>query len=941
MSNLKEQNEHTPNMKMITDIEDVSFYKKLLDFIPTGIGIYRIIDQTAYLVYLNDGYYSLLGTTRKERERFGGGMFFDAIHPSDIADVKKMILTIIEQKMDHTSATFRILNGTGEYVWLQLNVRVVSRKVNEITIYCAYTDIHSEMLGQEQYKQANALLNAAMHGLKSVTWIFDCTNRTIFQTEDAVNQFGFPEVIRNVPESFFEDGNVHPDSQEDFRFLYEEAIRGSGTVQVDAQVKNKERTGYIWLRIILSPVESKGEKPTRYIGVSVDVTDQKIREIQYEAQFEMMEHADTNNLLGKGKWNLTRDVRELYSGENDAALSLPKDAKLDDLLEKMKMLFTNEEDYERMRANFSCEKLIQNFYRGKTNYTFEFRHRTNDQSIQWVRFQCYVREIPNKNELVCFALDYDVTEEYMRKHLLNKVLESEFDMLCILAVESRKLVMRSVRNTILNVEDPDQFVFKKEDYEKSCESAIYHAVAKEDRARMQELLKIENLVQHLRWNKQYSFTFQAYDTIGNLHDKRLNYTYLDETRCTILIVQSDITDVVKERNEQIQKTEVARAAAEKANQEKTEFLARMSHDMRTPMNGIIGLTKLTKRLENLPEEAVNNLSAIEESGAFLLSLINEVLDMNKIESRTITLNPSVVFSRTLIDNIVGAVSSLISEKELKFETSYINVISDYIRLDRLRFQQIFVNILSNAVKFTKKGGIIRFEIERLKLEDGISYDRFSIEDNGIGMSEEFLPHIFEPFSQEHGELTTGMVGTGLGMPIVKELVDLMGGSIKVESKRGIGTKVTVYLSIEHIENYSETDEQTQEEYSEDLSGKTILLVEDHPINAMITKKLLELKGIKIRHAVNGKEAVDMFHASEKGEYMAILMDIRMPVMDGLEATRIIRKQEREDAKTVPIIAMTANAFEEDVRNGLDAGMNEYLSKPVDSNVLLSTLSKYV
>ncbi|NLG03134.1 MAG: response regulator [Clostridia bacterium] len=314
--------------------------------------------------------------------------------------------------------------------------------------------------------------------------------------------------------------------------------------------------------------------------------------------------------------------------------------------------------------------------------------------------------------------------------------------------------------------------------------------------------------------------------------------------------------------------------------------------------------------------------------------------MNKIENRTVVLNPQIVYTKDLIDHILTAVSPLINEKELQFETKYIDLKFTYVRLDRIRFQQIFVNILSNAVKFTKRGGKIRFEIERLKLEDGISYNRFSIEDTGIGISEEFLPHIFEPFAQEKSELTTGLVGTGLGMAIVKELLDLMGGSIKVESTQGVGTRVTVYLSIEHVEPGAEEAVQMQNKEQKDLSGEKILLVEDHPINAMITKKFLEQKQMDVCHAVNGEEAVDMFKLSGIHEYAAILMDVRMPVMNGLEATRIIRALEREDAKTVPIIAMTANAFEEDIRKGLDAGMNEYLSKPVDPNVLFHTLGRY-
>ncbi|NLG05037.1 MAG: PAS domain-containing protein, partial [Clostridia bacterium] len=374
MRNSDDQSGYVPDEQMNIGIDDASFYQKLLDFLPSGVGIYKIISGTPYLVYLNDGYYNMLGTTREERQSFGGGMFLNAIHIEDVLNVKKMFNTIVEENADQISISFRVLNGKGSYIWLQLNARVVLRKYNVITIYCSYTDIHAEMVGQQQYKQANALLGAAMKGLKCVIWIFDCKSRTIFQTDDAVMQFGFDSVIEHVPESFFEDDNVHPDSQDDFRKLYESALAGSGTVQADVQVKNKKRIGYLWLRIILSPmVTNANEQPASYIGICVDITEQKIREFQYKAQFEMLEQADTYNLLGKGEWNLSKDMRELYVGENDYGLDLPENAKLADLLDKMKPIFVSEEEYRQMRKTFSCKNLIRDFYRGKTDYSFVFQ----------------------------------------------------------------------------------------------------------------------------------------------------------------------------------------------------------------------------------------------------------------------------------------------------------------------------------------------------------------------------------------------------------------------------------------------------------------------------------------------------------------------------------------------------------------------------------------
>ena len=387
----------------------------------------------------------------------------------------------------------------------------------------------------------------------------------------------------------------------------------------------------------------------------------------------------------------------------------------------------------------------------------------------------------------------------------------------------------------------------------------------------------------------------------------------------------------------------AKLEAEAANSAKTDFLSRMSHDMRTPLNGIIGMTYLTDRMD-LPDEARTNLKKIDTSSRFLLSLINDVLDMSKAESGKIELHPEPYEPAEFVQYIDAVIRPLCEGKNQKL-LSEVYVPAGWVPLlDKLRINQIVFNLLSNAVKYTPEGGEISYyshsELlagQRLEMEIRVS-------DNGIGMSEGFQKMLFDPFTQEGRNDNSEIRGSGLGLAITKKLVELMGGSITVESGLGSGSTFTVRLEMDCIPA-EQTDAAKQDggasETRNCLEGKHILLCEDHPLNQEIARALLEEKGMRVEIAEDGACGVNSFSRSLVGYHDAILMDIRMPVMDGYEATRRIRALDRPDAKTVPIIAMTADAFADDVQRCLDAGMNGHIAKPIDPQTLYDTLANVV
>lgn len=387
--------------------------------------------------------------------------------------------------------------------------------------------------------------------------------------------------------------------------------------------------------------------------------------------------------------------------------------------------------------------------------------------------------------------------------------------------------------------------------------------------------------------------------------------------------------------------ESATIAAKKANVAKSDFLSQMSHDIRTPLNTIIGITGIA--LEETKEVHTGHyLETINSSGVYLLGLINNILDMNKIEERKIELRPEAYRQDEFYKLLRSTIEQQCKEKNIRFIIEEVEE-PHTLLVDKVRFNQIFLNLLNNAVKFTPEGGTVIYKVKNKMVNKEKVELTFEISDTGCGMSEKFQSRMYEVFVQEGKSRTGTSRGSGLGLAITKNLVELMGGTISCESKLGVGTTFQVDITLP-FSKIAET--KRNEEVSEDfkiLFGKHILLAEDHPINAQICQMLLEKKGMQVRHAENGQEALAIFELSEENVFDAILMDVRMPFMDGIEATKRIRALSRQDAKTVPIIAVTANAFDEDRRLSKEAGMDAHLSKPIDPkelfNMLLNVLSK--
>ena len=380
-----------------------------------------------------------------------------------------------------------------------------------------------------------------------------------------------------------------------------------------------------------------------------------------------------------------------------------------------------------------------------------------------------------------------------------------------------------------------------------------------------------------------------------------------------------------------------------ANEAKTRFLFNMSHDIRTPMNAIIGFSGLLEKNLQNEEKAKEYLGKICSSGNLLMTIINQILEIARIESGTTALQLKAEDINTVFHTVNTVFEEDIRKKNLQYSTD-LDVYHTFIFCDRVKLQEIMLNIISNAIKYTSDGHAVHVKIYEKDSEDPRKVRFiFTCEDTGIGMSEEYLPHIFEEFSREHTTTENKVAGTGLGLPIVKSMIELMGGSIQVESTQGVGTKLTVDISFDMASEADVYRDQISEQPDvlEKLEGKRILLAEDNDLNAEIAIELLAEEKIVVDRAKDGAECLDKLEKAVPGYYDMILMDIQMPVMDGYDAAAGIRRMKDEKKASIPIIAMTANAFAEDKQKVISMGMNDHVAKPIDMNVLLPVIAKYM
>lgn len=586
----------------------------------------------------------------------------------------------------------------------------------------------------------------------------------------------------------------------------------------------------------------------------------------------------------------------------------------------------------------------------------EFIYESYDE--KWKSLQCFpVPEYGIGNEKMIFALrDYNEEMQIRTNEVLaTEAMNNIYAFVAFRDIEANKYECIHCKDTFTllpekgNYQDLVQNVLNlmhEEDKEKYLRELSTEKMERDGRAECEYRLRDEE--------GQYHY-FHEYITkvevpsgtrmvilVKNIDESKMHEIWEAEQLQKELKSKAKELEMTKLLAKKSKDLEKALKQAESANKAKSTFLSNMSHDLRTPMNAILGMTYLAKKHVNEEEQINKCLNTIMASSENMLALINDVLDMNKIESGVIELHEKPGNLEKVICDVESIFKNKCEENQQQFTIDYSELRHLHVLMDEIRVKQILMNLVSNAVKYTQSFGRISLTVgEELGSEEQYCNIRFTVIDDGIGMSEEFIKKVFEPFEREDTVLSDKIEGTGLGMAIVKNLVDVMHGTINIDSMVNVGTKITVVLPFavcEEIENNIENDMSTmQHKYP----GKHILVVEDKRINMEIVKGFLEDTELVIDEARNGKEALEKVQTSEEGCYDLIFMDIRMPVMKGDEATAAIRNLDREDCKKIPIIAMTANALESDVKNSYACGMNGHISKPIEPEEVYRCLNKWL
>lgn len=799
--------------------------------------------------------------------------------------------------------------------------------------YCAFTmnDVTEQTLLEKKIRESEQKYMRALEGASISVWEYDIERKRILQTDTSTELNEYPLVIENVPEFFIENGYVREDSREEFLRMYEELQNGAPKVSGSFWVANKNHDGWWRKHTTYLAVKDENQVATHAYGASRDITRETLMEQRYQEEINYHKNAISSTVVTCCV-NLTKKcVEEINFGRKE----LGEEDKLPvvDYKKRVSQYLTAIHLSDEENQKLGTESLLKMFQEGKEDYqTTYWAVWKKSGDIVWMQVDVKMLRRPESDDVVAFFYNRDITNERMLNMMVNTTSRFDYDYMSGINVWNKHFKMYSSKDGIVK---PEEF---HENYDKMVADYMRRVAVTDDMEKLIANVSLTNILHNLQREEFYTYEYDMREADGSVRRKLLRYTYADHEKGFIINTRTDIDDIVKREKEKQDILEQALETAERASYAKSDFLARMSHDIRTPMNAILGVTELAKECKS-KEELDDYLGKIEGSGKFLLGLINDILDISKIESGKLVLNPTVFTKDDFEESIDTTIRPLMKEKNMEF---YCNIDCgvECIYADRVRLEQIFFNLLSNAVKYTMSGGKVEFTAQKKEMPTEDTWIRYRVSDNGIGMSPEFLKKALEPFEQEQNGADLQWQGTGLGLTIVDKLVQIMGGVLQIESEPGKGTTIIVDLPVTEAEPLEEKGKKNHSG-AEDfacLKGKCILLVEDNKINTFVARRLLESKGMKVEHAENGKDALDMFLSGELGHYDAILMDIRMPVMNGLETTQAIRGLDRKDAKTVPILAMTANAYEEDVQKSLAAGMNGHLTKPINPGELYQSLS---
>jgi len=744
--------------------------------------------------------------------------------------------------------------------------------------------------------------------------------------------------------------NIHPDDVAQVQTAITRSYVSDKPVILEFRFHQQADALFRWYRLKANVVDrGEGEK-LAYCCLS-DIMEEKIAEEakseahreeleDYETQLNMMASSNPN-FAASYHLNLTKDLCTnivVQDAAYDALTKLAESGTADGLFEATAQTIPDASIAAQTRATFTCKALLHRFEKGENRVAMEYPCKSVRGGVRWILGSVNMVRNPETDDVEGITYAVDINDKKKNELVTRTITEQEFDYIGILYLSTGEieLIQKKAYITFPAIGQKVSYSERQhvvgQGFSNSQELELY-----------EQITNMGQIKASLESTGVYTASYIRTDTGNKRTCVQLRFGWLDKEHQIVLIVQSDVTATYEHEAKQLEVIQSALMEAEKACSAKSAFVSRISHDIRTPIGAITNILEFAIEDIHDPEKLKNDLRQIQVSNEFLLSLINDVLDISKIDSGKIELHPEPYLYEDFLSSLNNMFKPLCKNKGIRFTVDQQPGVQ-VIYIDRIRLNQIIMNLISNAVKYTPAGGSVTVTTKGRRRPDGLCDCAFTVSDTGIGMSEEFQKIMFDPFTQEdtNPNRDKSIQGTGLGLSIVKKLVDLMQGTISVQSGLGKGTAITVSLVVQEVPSDSllvdSKEEHAVGKSFAKLSG-TILLAEDNEINAEIAKRILMKLGLSMVRAGNGEQAVEAFSASASDTYSAILMDIQMPVMNGYEATKAIREMHRPDAKTIPIIAMTADAFTAAIEYSKTVGMTDYVTKPIDVASLSAALAK--
>lgn len=923
--------------------------KEAVQNVPSGILVYQWNEpEGRRLMMANSVAKQLFNIPEDSREDLDA-LMVRALHPDD-AWCPEYLASELQKGQDEVCCNCRFYPiGAKDYIWLMIRVRTVPKPSGNTLVYISLTDITSAQKTAQALAESQHAYTEIATGANLIVWQYDMADNSIEFFNDKLIKKGslpcrLPHRVQDGPG--FLEAFVHPDSIGDFRQLHENLRRGKAG-SCDVRFLTEPGQPPYWSRLTYTLPTGEQHSSCAY-GIAMDITTEKLRAEQYDIEIRMLHTAVKANILSKSHFDLTENRLLDYIRHSPNALNLKSNASYEEFYELLLDMIISYEDRKLISQKLDRDNLLRMCSLENRDFSVEYKRHCDDLSP--IMVECTVSLFTSKaGHIECFICFYDITNKFINYIIADKLSELGYDCMALINNLTGTMTYYSKKTGVVE-NTPEKPLFYDDALLDMLHEYIEDSHVAEDLFRQACLDAIVDFLDCHGPKDMYDFSFNIRNpATGQEGRKRLQACYLDSSHTSVFIIQSDITKQYQEERLQLRRLEDALSIADKASASKSLFLAGISHDMRTPLNGILSFTDFALKTESNTQRKYY-LTKIRQSGELLLSLINDTLNLTRIESGKITLNPEWVDSKALVDGVIAGISMSANDRQLALNIHRGTSLPRYIIADKIKLQEILLNIISNSIKFTKPGGSVDIDLdvippqkqspEELAAVRSVHHKwlRIVISDTGIGISQQFIPHLFEAFCQEESSEVANPNGTGLGLSIVKKYMDMMGGTIQVRSKLHCGTTFELHLMVEETQAMPAQKVQPVEKCH--FSHLHILLVEDNVLNQEIANMLLLSKGASVQTASNGKEAVDMFEISTPGSYQLILMDLRMPVMNGYEATKLIRHSQHPDGAKIPIIAMTADAYDEDIKHCLAVGMNGHVSKPIRPDKLYAEISKW-